>query len=361
MPRKKRFPGWNRRPVSGELPRSMIIPFFIPHAGCTHQCVFCNQKRITGAALSLDISLISRTIELYLASNLSGTPAQVAFYGGSFTALPLEEQRSCLGAVLPFIRSGAVSGVRLSTRPDCISPEILDLLKDHHVHTVELGVQSMDDRVLALSGRGHTADRTRNAVRLLRRYPFTIGLQLMPGLPGDSPENFGDTVLHVVALRPDFVRIYPALVIRDTPLETLFRAGRYSPLALDDAVTICRKALLTFLESGIDVIRIGLQPSEELERAGTVIAGPYHPAFRQLVESSIMLDNMRKELASERPGQGSTIVLVNPHDLSYAIGQKRSNLKALREELGLTVLVKADPTVPLRTVRAVPHEERIVD
>jgi histone acetyltransferase (RNA polymerase elongator complex component) len=327
----------------------MIIPFFIPHAGCPHQCVFCNQKRITGAAAGLQPSHIPRTIETYLATAAPGGSVQVAFYGGSFTALPLDLQTSCLEAVQPFIDAGRVAGIRLSTRPDAVGTEVLDLLGRCRVVTVELGVQSLDDRVLALSARGHTADQTRKAVMKLRQYRFTIGLQLMPGLPGDSAEVFADTVRRAVALMPDFVRLYPALVIRDTPLEALFRTGKYAPLPLSDAVHQCKGALLAFEGSGIDVVRIGLQPSEELEKAGTVIAGPYHAAFRQLVESSIMLDRMREKLKGTVLPSDVTF-LVNPRYVSHAIGQKRSNIEALRREPGVNCTVLPDASIPARDV-----------
>jgi histone acetyltransferase (RNA polymerase elongator complex component) len=336
----------------------MIIPFFIPHAGCPHQCVFCNQKRITGASAGLQVSLIPRTINTYLATHNSNVPAQVAFYGGSFTALPLDVQTSCLEAVQPFIGAGRIAGIRLSTRPDGISTKVLDLLEHYHVRTVELGVQSLDNRVLALSGRGHSAEQTRDAVIRLRRYRFMIGIQLMPGLPGDSAELFQNTVQQAITLEPNFVRLYPALVIRDTPLETLFRAGLYPPLSLDDAVLLSKEALLAFERAGIDVIRIGLQPSEELEKAGTVIAGPYHPAFRQLVESSILLDRMREKLKGIVSSRDVTF-LVNPRDVSNAIGQKRSNIDTLRQELGVNITVRPAPAIPARNVEvlcsSMPH------
>ncbi len=271
----------------------MIIPFFIPHSGCPHQCVFCNQKNITGQTNPVDPSTIPRKIIEYLSINNSGKAVHVAFYGGSFTALPFEIQRAYLIAVQPFITSGRIEGIRLSTRPDCITNEVLALLKEYHVTTIELGAQSMDDAVLKTSGRGHTANDTIDAARLIKANDFLIGLQLMPGLPGDSADSFMQTIDTVIELKPDFVRIYPALVIKDTPLEDLYRSRRYKPLSLDDAVALCREALERFELAGIEVIRIGLQPTEELERPGTIIGGPYHPAFRQLVESSILLDKMR--------------------------------------------------------------------
>jgi histone acetyltransferase (RNA polymerase elongator complex component) len=328
----------------------MIIPFFIPHAGCPHQCVFCDQKSITGKSALPDPSSIPSTISSYLASASPGDPVQVAFYGGSFTALPVEVQKRYLGAVQPFLSTGRIAGIRLSTRPDAVTPGILTLLKQYHVSTIELGAQSMDDEVLLLSDRGHTSTHTRSAVGLLREYAFTIGLQLMPGLPGDTAGRFHETVERVVSLKPDLVRIYPVLVIRDTPLAELHRTGRYTPLSLDDAVDICRDALERFEAAGIEVARVGLQPTEELERPGTVLAGPWHPAFRQLVESSRFLGLMRALLA---PGNGSGPItfIVNPVDLSSAIGQNRRNIHAIRGHYGRDARIVTDPALPKGSVR----------
>jgi len=334
----------------------MIIPFFIPHAGCPHQCVFCNQKRITGKSAAPDPSSIPATIIQHLASGHDRArrdPVQVAFYGGSFTALSREVQQAYLEQVLPFIASGRIAGVRVSTRPDAISADGLALLQRYHVGTVELGVQSMDDEVLKLSGRGHTASDTVQAVTMLSAHAFSVGLQLMPGLPGDSGEIFCDTVSKVIALKPDVVRLYPALVIRDTPLEQLYRTRGYSPLALDEAVALCRDALAKFRQAGIAVIRIGLQPTEELGRPGAIVAGPFHPAFRQLVESSLFLETMGSLLPSGTTS-GAVAFAVNPADLSSAIGQKRRNIRAIRDRYGLDAMVTTDSRVPRGSVRSVP-------
>ncbi len=332
----------------------MIIPFFIPHAGCPHQCVFCDQRSITGKAGPPAPSSVGSTIRLYLATARSSGRAEVAFYGGSFTALPLELQRAYLEAVTPSIDAGQVAGIRLSTRPDAVSADVLRLLKKHQVSTVELGAQSMDDEVLRCSERGHSAADTVRAVHLLREHGFKVGIQLMPGLPGDSAETFGNTVLRVIDLRPELVRIYPALVIRETPLELLYRAGGYSPLPLDEAVAWCRDALSRFRQAGIEVTRIGLQPTEELERPGTIVAGPYHPALRQLVESSLMLERMRSLLGLVR--RGTDVALsVNPRDLSFAIGQRRKNVHLLQSEFGIaSLLFRTDASVPRGQVRSHP-------
>ena len=328
----------------------MIIPFFITHAGCPHQCVFCNQKKITGRNTPSDASSIPPSIERYLDANSDSEPVQVAFYGGSFTALPLAEQKAYLDAVRPFIDSGRVKSIRLSTRPDSITTGILDLLKRYSVTTIELGAQSMDDEVLSRSRRGHTSVDTRNAFNLVRKNGFTAGLQLMPGLPGDTPETFEATVSQVIALKPDLVRIYPALVIKETPLAELYRTGRYVPLSLDEAVQLCHKAMARFERAGIEVIRVGLQPTAELERPGTIIAGPWHPAFRQLVESSRFLESMSAFLPS-RGISGAVNFFVNPADLSSAIGQKRRNIHAIRDRYGIDAKIITDPAVPRGSVR----------
>jgi histone acetyltransferase (RNA polymerase elongator complex component) len=332
----------------------MIIPFFIPHSGCPHQCVFCNQKKITGQHKAPDATLLPQKINEYLKNDRSDNPVQVAFYGGSFTALPKDTQRSFLVAVRPFIRSGQIRNIRLSTRPDCISREVLDLLSEYNVETIELGAQSMDDRVLTLSGRGHSEADTVNAVTLLGKYIFTIGLQLMPGLPGDSADGFLNTVNRTITLKPDFVRLYPTLVIKDTPLEKLYHTGQYAPLSLGEAVSLCRDALVRFEQKGIEVIRIGLQPTEELQKPGNIVAGPYHPSFRQHVESSIFLDKMRALLTGRTFPQHKAVILVNPSDVAVSIGQQRSNIEILKREFSVRdIIVLSDHHVQRKTVKLV--------
>jgi histone acetyltransferase (RNA polymerase elongator complex component) len=315
----------------------MIIPFFIPHSGCPHQCVFCNQKNITGLNHPEAASAIPDKINCYICTNNAQTPVEIAFYGGSFTALPLEVQGTYLEAVRPFIESGRAHGLRLSTRPDCISNHILSFLKEHLVTVIELGAQSMDDKVLNRSGRGHRAEDTINAVKLLKEHGFAVGLQLMPGLPGDTAEDFIEkTIDSIIDIEPDFVRLYPLLVIKGTPLENLHRNGFYRPLTLDEAVALCYEAMRKLEHAGIDVIRIGLQSTEELERPGTILAGPFHPAFRQLVDSMFFLETMRSILRERKGTNNSAVFLVNPRDVSNAIGQRRCNIKALREEFRLS-------------------------
>lgn len=326
----------------------MIIPFFIPHAGCPHQCVFCDQKRITGRAAVPDPASVPAVIGDFLASRRRGIdgrqpePAEVAFYGGTFTSLDLSVQQAYLEQVRPFIDAGAVRSARISTRPDSLSPDILSFLRRNRVTTVELGAQSMDDEVLRRSGRGHSAEQTRQAVRLLKQYDFRVGIQLMPGLPGDSPETFRRTVDETLELTPDLVRIYPALVISGTPLEQRYLGGQYRPLSLDAAVELCADAVERFRAAGIEIARLGLQSAEELERPGTVIAGPWHPAFGQLVASRRFLAIMHRLLSAD----STRSLLVHPDDLSTALGQHRGNMTVLTKAFGPRVRIMTDPSVP---------------
>jgi len=247
----------------------------------------------------------------------------------------METQKTYLEEVQPFLQTGQIQAIRISTRPDSIDPVILSLLQAYRVTIVELGAQSMDDRVLALSGRGHTAVDTERAVTLLKERGFIVGLQLMPGLPGDSADIFRQTVDKVIKLKPDLVRLYPALVIKDTPMEELYRIGRYQPLSLEAAVALCRGAFLACKGAGIRVSRMGLQPTEELGKPGTILAGPFHPAFGQLVESSVLLERMRDALRNRKEKAATAVLSVNPREISTAIGQHRVNIETLKKEFDL--------------------------
>jgi histone acetyltransferase (RNA polymerase elongator complex component) len=267
--------------------RRLIIPIFIPHEGCPHQCVFCNQTDITGQNSLPALTEVSETIAQYLSTWRGEGPREVAFYGGSFTGLNDNLQRDFLETAYAFIQSGEIDALRVSTRPDYISHEKVVLLKEYGVEIVELGVQSMDDGVLRLSGRGHAAKDTVRAVELLREAGLTIGLQMMPGLPGDTRETILETAGEIVSLRPDFIRVYPTLVIKNTPLEKLYRWGNYSPWLLESMVEVCREVMSLFDNARIPVIRVGLQPTADLEES--IVAGPYHPSFRQLLDDDAHL------------------------------------------------------------------------
>ncbi|RJP58552.1 MAG: radical SAM protein [Deltaproteobacteria bacterium] len=314
--------------------RYFIIPIFVPHLGCPHQCIFCNQRNITGVSdPATTPNLLEETVSLYLETwgKKDGFKTQIAFYGGSFTGLDLELQKSLLSRAHNFISRGEVSSIRISTRPDYIDSEIVSLLEDYGVDTVELGVQSMADRVLTLSGRGHTSADVEMAVETIKGYDLELGLQIMPGLPGDTPDLIMNTVDKIIKIGPDFVRIYPTLVIKDTPLEKLYLRGGFLPMTLDEAVSICKNALVKFKIADIPVIRLGLQSTPELERQGTIIAGPYHPSFRHLVESAIFFD-MAERLIEKSPLYDERLTFrVTSEDYSYFCGQKNGNIAKLKE------------------------------
>lgn len=268
------------------MSRMLVIPFFIPFGGCETICVFCDQRGITGAKGVPAPSEITSRIELYLGTWKGRGRKEAAFYGGTFTAMESSVQERCLAPVTPFLREGAIDGIRVSTRPDCISAEISGFLAGHGVDTVELGAQSMNDTVLALSNRGHTAGDTVAAVAELKRAGLKVGLQFMPGLPGDDASTVMATARAIIGLEPDFVRVYPTVVMKNTALERLYREGKYRPWTTEEMVGVCGDISGLFKEAGIRIIRMGLQHTSELEQG--LVAGPYHPSFRDLVAKELI-------------------------------------------------------------------------
>lgn len=275
------------RPYIMARKKQLIIPIFIPHLGCPHRCVFCNQKRITGeiprpTIVGFQIPNIKETVERYLSTWKGNGRIEIAFYGGSFTGLDHNLQEGFLKTAYRFIDEGRVDALRVSTRPDYITDDGLTLLRGYGVGTVELGVQSMMEDMLIKAERGHSAEDVYSALGILKRRGFKVGIQIMPGLPGDTRETILFTVKEVVRLGPDFVRVYPTLVVRDTPLEGLYLKGLYKPWSLVDMVSVCKEVNELFKIAGIPVIRFGLQPTEGLLQG--IVAGPFHPSFRQLLE-----------------------------------------------------------------------------
>lgn len=330
--------------------RKYNIPIFVPHKGCPFDCVFCNQNRITGSIKETTPDDVTRIIEEYLSTiPREGSSVEAAFFGGSFTGIPIAEQSALMERVAPYIESGRISGIRLSTRPDYIDDDILENLKRHGVTTIELGVQSMSDDVLRASNRGHTAEQVVKAARLIRKYGFSLGLQMMTGLPGDTDELSIYTAERIVELEPDCVRIYPTLTIRDTCLEAMYKSGRYVPQTLKSAVELCKKLLLIFESKGINIIRVGLQPTDEINSDASVVAGPFHSAFRELVESSIYYDLIEERLN----GIQNAVVYVNPREISKAVGCRRANIKRLYSEHGADVTVKGDENLAKREVKII--------
>lgn len=326
------------------MERSYNIPIFVPHRGCPFDCVFCNQKRITGTSNEVTPKTVTETISKCIATlPKDNRVVEAAFFGGSFTGIPIEEQSSLLEAAYRFKEKGLIDGIRVSTRPDYISVEILENLKSYGVTTIELGVQSMDDGVLKAANRGHKKDDVIKAVELIRQYPFTLGLQMMTGLPSDTDEKALKNADEIIALKPDIVRIYPTLTIKDTYLEKMYRSGEYVPQTLDEAVELAKKLLIKFEENDIRVIRVGLQSTDEISEDGSVVAGPVHSSFRELAESSIFYDKIA-EIAGTLNGDTKT-VYVNPRDISKAVGNKRRNIIKIKQEFGIDIKIVGDENI----------------
>lgn len=310
-----------------------IIPVFVPNCGCPNDCVFCNQRRISGSLRPAEPRDVQNAIEHAAALTPKGTRRQLAFYGGSFTAIPIPEQEALLSAARPYLESGTVSSVRLSTRPDAIDPETLSRLSRYGVKVIEIGAQSMSDEVLRLSGRGHTASDVEEAARLVRGAGYKLILQMMTGLPGSTDELDVHTARRLSALSPDGVRIYPTVIVRDTALYDLWRAGRYKEHTVEDAVRVCAKIVPMFENAGIPVIRMGLNPTDDLSGGGAA-GGAYHPALGELVRSRILLE--RAEALLFGVETGSDVVLgVGSRLVSQMAGQHGCNTKALCGRFGL--------------------------
>lgn len=322
--------------------RACILPVFVPHQGCPHACVFCNQSHISGEKEIVGADTVRRAIhEAALPRN--GAKRQLAFYGGSFTAIPLDRQLELLGAAKEALDRDEIDSIRLSTRPDAIDDTVLERLRFYGVDTVELGAQSLDNEVLRLSGRGHTAEDLIRSARLIKERGFRLILQMMTGLPGDTPERSVETARGLIRLQPDGVRIYPTVIVKDTELYELWKRGEYREHTVEDAVALCAVLIPVFEAAGIPIIRLGLNPTEELS-SGQAVAGAYHPALGELVKSRILL-NRARELMNEVPSGTSVELIVPLAQLSQMIGQRKENLRILREEYSL------------RQIRALPAED----
>lgn len=322
-----------------------IIPIFVPHEGCPHNCVFCNQDRITGVKDRVDAEKVKNIIEEYYETieNKEAT-IEVSFFGGTFTAIREEKQKELLEVAKKYKDLGVVQKIRMSTRPDYINDYILTYLKDYSVDIIELGIQSLDEEVLLAAGRGHSVSDVINSSKLIKKYGITLGHQLMPGLPKSTPEKDIKSAIDSIKMEPDIVRIYPSLVIKDTPMEIMYKRGDYSPYTLDMAVEVSKKIYNMFNEKGINVIRIGLQPTETINEGGDIIAGPFHPAFRELVESSLILDKIKENVSSK-----NFELLVNSKDVSKLYANKKVYFNKLKED-GYSANVKITDEVKRGTI-----------
>ncbi len=308
-----------------------IIPIFIPHYGCTHQCIFCNQQKITGMTTTVDADYVRHTIEVHLQRITEQRHVEIAFYGGSFTALPLEVQQQLLDPAYQAVQKGKVNGIRLSTRPDCINEEIVENLLNFGVTVVELGVQSLDETVLAEAQRGHSCDDVTKAVEILKRRRVSFGIQIMPGLPGEDWYSLLLTANKAVALKPHFARVYPTIVIDKTELAARYLSGQYQPLSLEEAVQKSAFLKLFFEQHHIPVIRTGLQATEELDNGVTVLAGPYHPAFGELVDGYLFFQMLLKVLEVIKPSSEPIVIRHHRRDHSKIRGISNCYFKRLQQ------------------------------
>ncbi len=320
--------------------RKYNLPIFIPHRGCPHDCAFCSQKKITGIDTEVTPAEVCELIKDFLKTiDLKSSSVEVAFFGGSFTGLKKELQEEFLKVAAEF--KPRISGIRLSTRPDCIDDEILDLLEKYGVTTIELGVQSSDDRVLEMNDRGHSFDDVKKASELIKNRGIALGHQMMLGMYDSSPEKDLKTVKDIIALDPDCVRIYPVLTLKGTKLERLFERGEYKPYSIEKAAELSKEASLMFRAADIEVIRIGLHSSEELEDGETIVAGPYHPAFGEIVEGLVFRDVIEQKLLDEGAENGKLVFYADKSDISKAVGHKKANKVYFREKYNTELCVLA--------------------
>jgi len=309
--------------VDLELSRMRIYPIFIPHAGCSHHCVFCNQHSLCDQDILPSPDDIAAFLDDVLPPRGDG---EVAFFGGSFTLIDNGLRRTFLETARSFVGQGRVSGIRISTRPDALCAAVIAGLRDGGVTTVEIGCQSFSDQVLERAGRGHGSRDAIEAVGRLRTFGLNVGLQLMPGLPGGDRDEALSSLETALSLDPDFIRIYPTVVISGTPLETAYRSGSYRPLGLEEAVDLCADMFWRSARAGVEVIRLGLQATPELDKGNILVAGPYHPAFGQLVRSRLWLRALEANIFDG----GDPLVAVHPADFSDARGHGNGNLKRLK-------------------------------
>lgn len=331
------------------MKKHAIIPVFISHRGCPNDCVFCNQKKITARQGDVTRQDVINTIETYMSTlkDMNLECIEISFYGGSFTGIPIKEQNEYLSIAYEYKKKGIIDKIHMSTRPDYIDREILDNLKRFEVDVIELGVQSFADDVLLASNRGHTSDAVYAACDLIKEYGFTLGIQLMVGLPGDSKETCIYSARETVKIKPELARIYPTVIIDDTELLEMYKRGEYNALSLEDAIDISKEMYLILDEAGINIMRVGLKSTDIINENGAVTAGTYHPAFRQLVEGQIAKERIESQITSQ---DKEVTVICNSMDISNAAGHKGCNKSYYKEKYpGLKMGFKADDSIERNT------------
>ena len=324
------------------------ISVFVPHIGCPNKCSFCNQNTITGEKSAPTKEDVVKVVETALNHpNYNPKNTELAFFGGSFTAIPKDYMCELLDAGYGYVKNGAVSGIRISTRPDAITPDILDILKSRGVTAIELGCQSLDNEVLQLNHRGHTEKQVKTASELIRQKGFSLGLQMMTGLLGDTNEKAIQTAKKIIELGADTVRIYPTLLLKNTYLYSLYQKGKYSPQSLEEAVELVSELLTLFEKSDVKVIRVGLHTVE----AEGFVEGPWHPAFGELCKSRVLLKKVLELIQKKGIPKGNILIGLPKEQASAMIGQKRSNIIAL-ENMGYNakIVEREELTVLKNTV-----------
>lgn len=332
------------------MKKQYIIPIFVPHLGCPNDCIFCNQKSISGQKKNITKEEADKIIEEYLKSiEKEDAEVEIAFFGGSFTAIEEKQQEELLQVAYKYIKEGKVSSIRISTRPDCIDKKTLKRLKKYKVKTIELGVQSANNYILQKSNRGHSFEDVKKASKLIRWYGFELGHQMMVGLPESTRIDEINTAKALIKLKPKIVRIYPVLVVKATKLEKEYKEGNYEPLPLIQAIEICKELVNMFNKKKISIIRIGLQTTEEIanpdKEKSEVIAGPYHPAFRQLVESGLWYDAIVYKIKQLNVKVKEVEVRINPIDVNNVIGHKKENIIKLKETYDVDLVLKQDESI----------------
>jgi len=319
--------------------KKRIIPIFVPHKGCPHDCIFCNQKKITGVSTDVTSEDARNIIEECLETIDKDADVEIAFFGGSFTAIDIDIQKSLLSVAKEYVEKGLVKDIRMSTRPDCIDEDILSMLKEYKTSIIELGVQSLDEKVLLDSIRGHQSEIVYKSSKMIKNSGIKLGLQMMIGLPADTEEKCIFTAKKFVELKPDCVRVYPTLVVKDTGLEKLMEQNKYNPFTLEESVNIVKKVLVLFYVNNINVIRVGLQATDDIQIGKAVLAGPYHPAFRELVEADMIKDYLEFVILQNKNIK-QMLVKSNKKNISKIIGNKKTNVKYMEEKFGVLLKIQ---------------------
>lgn len=338
--------------LGGEyMKKRYIIPIFVPHLGCPNDCIFCNQKTISGQTREITPDDVKKTVEFYL-NNFKDKEkyVEIAFFGGSFTGIDFEKQEALLSAAYEFVKLKMVKSIRVSTRPDYIDKKRLKLLKKYGVRTIELGVQSTNDYILSRCKRNHSFADVKRASRLIRWNHFILGHQMMVGLPESNELDEIRTAKDLAKLKPKMMRIYPVLVLRGTELEKEYLNGTYFPLSVEQAVERCKELCYFFAKKKIDVIRIGLQSTDTISDASKnvnseVIAGPYHETFRQLVEASINYDTIVKRIKAFNVKVREVEIVTSPDNVNNVVGYRRENLNKLKDFYDVDARVRQDDKI----------------